>query len=465
MNFELKTVEIPEFGLPTLEPKVPLHIYTSRIEKVKRIMKRRNIETLIVYGDREHNANLTYLTAYDPRFEEGILIISNDKSPKLLVGNEGWGYSEFTSSHLERILYQPLSLLGQSRDKGPRFSKILKDEGITINTKVGVAGWKYFSDIEFDNPEYVFEVPSYIIEELRMITGNKENVVNVNDIFMNPDDGLRIINEAEQLAAFEFASCYTSQGLRNVYFGLELGKTEIEIAALMSKDGQGLPWAAHLMLSSGEKANYGLPSPTTNTLKIGEQFTMCFCLWGALTSRAGFLVHDASELPEGIQDYIDKLVKPYFKTVTKWYEHIGIGVKGKELYDIVMEHIGDPFFGIFLNPGHYIHLDEWVHSPVSEGSDIKLKSGMAIQVDIIPATGTEYYTSNIEDGILLADESLRNELEIKYPEMWSRVQARRKFMKEVIGINLKPEVLPLSNIPAYLAPFVLSPNKVMTVKR
>ena len=35
------------------------------------------------------------------------------------------------------------------------------------------------------------------------------------------------------------------------------------------------------------------------------------------------------------------------------------------------------------------------------------RSGMAFQVDIIPATGGPYFTTNIEDGIALADEPLR----------------------------------------------------------
>ena len=64
---------------------------------------------------------------------------------------------------------------------------------------------------------------------------------------------------------------------------------------------------------------------------------------------------------------------------------------------------GHPFFGIGLNPGHLIHLDEWVHSPIRKGSAMKLASGMALQCDIIPATGTAYFTSNIEDGIALAE--------------------------------------------------------------
>jgi hypothetical protein len=46
-------------------------------------------------------------------------------------------------------------------------------------------------------------------------------------------------------------------------------------------------------------------------------------------------------------------------------------------------------------------------------------------------------------------------------EAWGRIQARRAFMQDVLGIQLKPEVLPFSNIPAYLPPFWLSPRQAM----
>ena len=67
--------------------------------------------------------------------------------------------------------------------------------------------------------------------------------------------------------------------------------------------------------------------------------------------------------------------------------------------------LGDPFFGVHLNPGHFIHLDEWPSSPVYSGSGVVLTSGMTLQLDIIPATGTVYHTTNIEDGVALADEA------------------------------------------------------------
>ena len=164
-----------------------------------------------------------------------------------------------------------------------------------------------------------------------------------------------------------------------------------------------------------------------------------------------------------IGDYVDRLVAPYFEAVAEWYGALHIGQKGGALQEIIDRRLGDPFFGIFLNPGHQIHLDEWVNSPVGPGSDIELASGMALQVDIIPATGTDYFTSNIEDGIALADETLRETLADRYPDAWGRIIARREFMRDALGIDLHPDVLPFSNIPAYLPPFLLRPDRVMTM--
>jgi len=175
-------------------------------------------------------------------------------------------------------------------------------------------------------------------------------------------------------------------------------------------------------------------------------------------------VADSTELPLDIQDYVERLVAPYFEAIAEWYEALHIGQTGGALQEIVDRHLGDPFFGIFLNPGHQIHLDEWVNSPVAPGSTIELRSGMAFQVDVIPATGTNYFTTNIEDGIALADQSLRDTFASRFPEAWARIRARRVFMNDVLGIALHPDVLPFSNIPAYLPPLLLRPDRAMTLK-
>ena len=88
---------------------------------------------------------------------------------------------------------------------------------------------------------------------------------------------------------------------------------------------------------------------------------------------------------------------------------------------------------------------------------------MALQCDIIPATGTPYFTTNIEDGVALADETLRAELAAAYPGAWERIQARRRFMVDRARHRPPPRRLPLSNLAGHLAPFLLRPDRAMTV--
>jgi hypothetical protein len=92
---------------------------------------------------------------------------------------------------------------------------------------------------------------------------------------------------------------------------------------------------------------------------------------------------------------------------------------------------------------------------------VVLRSGMTLQLDIIPATGTAYHTTNIEDGVALADEAARADLAARYPEAWARIGRRREFMADRLGIRLRPEVLPLSNLAGYLPPYWLAPGLAM----
>ena len=99
-----------------------------------------------------------------------------------------------------------------------------------------------------------------------------------------------------------------------------------------------------------------------------------------------------------------------------------------------------------------------MNTPIYPDSRECLRSGQALQIDIIPATGSDYASVNIEDGIALLDESGRAEFRDSFPEAWSRIEARRSFMSDVLGIRLKAEVLPFSNLTGYLPPFLLSPS-------
>lgn len=457
---ELAVISLPDFGLPQQQPTVSKAEYEQRLEMARGRAVNAGFDFLLVYGDREHFANLAYLTDHDPRFEEALLVISAaGGKPILLLGNEGLGYSELSPVDVDRRLYQGFSLPGQSRSASPRLEPMLRDCGIRKGSRLGLVGWKYATPEESDDPAHWLDVPAFIADSLRELTGDPELVINATDIFMNPVDGLRTNNSVDQLAAFEFAAAYCSQSIRDGIEHLQPGMSELEVVRNMRLSG--LPLSVHLMFSSGPRARLGLPSPTTRVIQRGDPFFTALGLRGGLTARGGFVVTDESELPAEIRDYLDRLVKPYFAAAVDWYEHVGIGVSGNQLQSVVDDALAGHEIHTPLNPGHLIHLEEWVHSPVYPGSDVQLRSGMLIQCDIIPEVESKYHTTNVEDTIALANQSLREQLASAYPEMWRRIQARRAFMQEVIGIQIKPEVLPFSNMASALIPFALSPNMAM----
>jgi Xaa-Pro aminopeptidase len=451
----LAEVTLPDFGRPATTPELPASLYGARLERLRERMGPRRYDRLVVYADREHSANLSYLTGFDPRFEEAVLIVSASGEPLILVGNECFGMAGAAPLSMRREYFQDLSLPSQPRDRSRPLADILADEGVAAGARVGVIGWKPYAD------RSMLDVPSFLADELRRAVGTGGLVENANDLLIDATDGLRVINEVEQLAVMEAAACTTSSGVRNVLTGVRPGMRERDAVALLGWDGT--PLSCHVMLSAGPRAAFGLLSPGDRAIEHGDPFTVAFGIWGALNCRAGFVAEDATGLPEPVRDYVDRLVAPYYAAVAEWYAALRVGQTGGALHAIIERHLGDPFFGIFLNPGHQIGLDEWVNSPISRDSEVELRSGMAFQADIIPATGTPYFTTNIEDGIALADASLRAAFASGYPEAWARIEARRAFMADVLGIELHPDVLPFSNIPAYLPPFLLRPDRVMTM--
>jgi Xaa-Pro aminopeptidase len=451
----LDRVELPEFGSLATRPDLLPELYRDRLARLRERAEAAGYERVVVYADREHSANLAWLTGFDPRFEEAVAIVGPTDEPALLVGNEDWGTAGAAPLAMRRHLFQDLSLPSQPRDRSRPLDEILAEEGIRRGSRVGVVGWKPFGD-----PSWL-DVPSYLADAIRSRAGATGRVENAVGLFIDASDGLRVGNEVDQLAAFEAAACRTSGGVRRLVHELRPGMTEREAVALLGWDGS--PLSCHLMLTAGPRARFGLLSPDDRPIEHGDPFTTAFGIWGALNCRAGWVVEGAGALPGEIGDYVDRLVGPYFGAIAEWYAALRVGQTGGVMHEIIARRLSDPFFGIFLNPGHQISLDEWVNSPIGPGSTTELRSGMYLQVDVIPATGSNYFTTNIEDGVALGDDTLRAELAADHPEMWARIQARRRFMADQLGIELHPDVLPFSNLAAWLPPFLLDPSRAMTV--
>ncbi len=449
MAITWRELTLPDFGPLGERPEIPAALYAARCARAYAAAA---ADWLIVYGDREHYANLTYLTGYDPRFEEGILLLGAGGRRILLVGNEGLDYASLLTLPLDVVLCQSLSLPGQDRSRAPRLADVLRTAGLGAGQSLALVGWKYLDPDEWTGSLPGFFAPAMLVDTLRDLAGDPAAVRDATPVLLHPVDGLRANVEVAQIAAFEWAAARATAAVGRIQRGLRPGLSELEAVGSMGYEGD--PLSTHILFASGTDRIVGLGSPGTRRIARGDAVTCGFGFWGGLCARAG-LVDDDN------QEFLDQLAIPYFRGLVAWYEMVGVGVAGGVIHERVTATLAEGGLRPALNPGHLTGHDEWVHSPIVPGGELTLRSGMAFQCDIIPTPAPPGWAVNCEDPVVFADAALRAELAARFPAVWSRIAARRVFMRHGLGIAIGDDVLPLSTIPAYLAPLWLAPSKVL----
>ena len=133
MTISLISVNLPDFGIPKEQPTINAEIYKERLIKFRADLKNNQINSAVIYADREHFANMHYLTGFDPRFEEALLILHiNEEKTYLITGPENQGYANISEINLIRKIYPPFGLLGQDRSKTPTLESMLIECGLKI---------------------------------------------------------------------------------------------------------------------------------------------------------------------------------------------------------------------------------------------------------------------------------------------------------------------------------------------
>ncbi len=458
MALRLIRIDWPDFGAPEVPPELGLPEAEARLAAVRAAMSARGLECLVVYGDREHAANMQWLTGFDPRFEEAVLIVRQDDA-LLLAGNECLPYtriSPLVQAGLVRAGHcATLSLPSQPRG-GRRLAEWLGDT-VPPGAKTGAAGWKYFGPDEVDEPETTLDIPAFLADPLRQIAGS---VVNATDLFQHPGYGLRATVDAAEIARLEFANHMAASALKRMVFGFREGMTDF--AAFEAAHVGGLPPGCHPTFATGGRADQGLSGPTGQRLRRGNPVSFNICHWRANICRAGWLAHGHEDLPVAARDYFQVFAGPYVQAMSQWCALMRPGVLGGEVWSAMRHALPFELFGVTLNPGHLIGLDEWVSSPIAEGSALPLRSGMAMQSDVIPGHAA-YGSTRMEDGYVIADAALRADLVAQFPDVAARCARRQGFMRTVIGMEVPETLLPLADTCGIVAPYLFDPMQVVAL--
>ncbi len=428
----------------------------ERKNKVLTRMNEAGYDALVIYADKEHGGNFEYLTGFVPRFEEGLLILDKSGAATAILGNENLKMAQHSRLPVTLKHCPYFSLPNQPMDNETSLETLFSDIGLHRLGKMGLVGWKMFTATGADN-KHLFDLPYFIVEALKNSTDAQ--LENAAHLFIGGDNGARVTNNENEIAHYEYGANLASGCMLNAMNAVEPGIRETELGALLAAEGQ---YQTVVTIAAAgqrfEKANF---YPTYKKLERGQPLSMTTGFKGGLSSRTGFVIADESELPEAQKDYLDRVAKPYFAAVASWLETIRIGMPGGEMYAHIEKVLNKTQYGWHLNPGHLSADEEWMSSPIYPHSTETLKSGMILQIDIIPSV-PGYTGVNAEESIALADPALQRKIQTLYPDVWARIVNRRTYIRDVLKINLADEAIPLSNTVAYLRPFLLAKEKAFT---
>ena len=237
----------------------------ERLNKVLQGMKERSLEQLVVYGDAEHCGNFQYLMGYFTRFEESLLVLDADGTARFVLGNENLNKASKARIPGQAVHVSLFSLPNQPNREDKPLRTLLEEAGIAPGRRIGIAGWKHFTS-PVENNEKLFDIPAFILDAIRAITGGNDNLFNAGDLFLG-EGGARTTNNANEIAHYEYGAALASDGVLDAMNLLAPGVAETALGAQLNRQGQHNSIVT--IAASGPRFIKGNMFPTQNTVKGG----------------------------------------------------------------------------------------------------------------------------------------------------------------------------------------------------
>jgi Xaa-Pro aminopeptidase len=377
---------------------IPKSEFEERVEKIREVMDKENIDIFLVYGDEYRRENLRYLSDYWPIFERAMVAFGKKGAPVLLVGPEGERYANEASvwSDIRVIKEMEMSYIPDQIDYSLTRYSSLKDvindlgNGEKLN-KVGVCGIDAMSVLTY--------------RAIKKAIGDAQ-LVDADKIVYK----LRLLKSDNEVAALKKAAEVCDIGYKAVLDADIVGLTEIEAAAIGEKAARdaGAEDIVFSIFASGEgRTNTVVGRPTNKVIQAGD-----IIMYALAVQYDGYIATDEWPFVAGNQStpsqkkLIDSLIIA---------EDIGIqiikpGVPAGEVVHRIREYFKENGFqeNYLYPPIHGIGLAEAESPYPDENSTYSFEPRMGINFDV-SLFGVKGVGSNrIEEGFIVGENGLIN---------------------------------------------------------
>ena len=377
---------------------------TERIEKVKAILKSKNLDAALVYYDELNIANGWYLTGWCPQFEKGSVLLPLNGEPLLLGGPESAPFAKMSSAIRETRNFTVFMVPDEEYPNAeiidfPKLYDELNKKGISLK-KIGIVGENVVPHLVYTQFENGFKGV-----ELVDITSEYEELRSHKSVW-----------EQENVrAAFKLAYDAYLEMKKMV----KPGVFEHEIAAAgeyaCRKNGAS-SFAFSTIVGSGERSDAVVPTAINKQMTDGE-----WVMLGIAPRVNGYAGTFGETLPvTGKYTQEQKeAINVLRKTLRATKAMLKPGVSGKEI-DVpgrqifkesgMLKYLVCPF-------AHTIGLMEAEGPFYGPGSDDILQPGMTLCVDVSFFGHPTLHGARIETGyVITADgcEPLCPDLDMEF---------------------------------------------------
>ncbi len=365
--------------------QIPLDEYKQRINNIQDILKKREIDVLVVFGTDCEPQNLIYLSNYWPQFETGAVVIPKDGKPALVIGPESGTFARDLSV-IEKIFrvqeHRESSEPNYPDEKLDTYSEIfdyvLNSEEVN---KIAISGIS------------ILAVPVY---EAIIKAKKSAEVIKADDIMIN----MRMKKSDNEIELMKQSSKITLKAFEAAKNNIKPGMEEVEVVGFIAAEiyknkAENFAFAPYVL--SGKRTNQAISRASHKIISANEPIQISFgCRYRNYSSSIGRPL-SIGKMPNKYKE----LVKIGIATQEDVISSLKPGIEAKEVFEKYWDFlVSKGYSNYFLyGPCHGTGVMECEHPFLESDSDYTLKEGMTFQVDIF--LGDEEFGLRFEDGALI----------------------------------------------------------------
>jgi Xaa-Pro aminopeptidase len=229
----------------------------KRVERVREILERHNLDFALIYYDEFNLANAWYLTAWGPQFESGAVLVPREGSPMILGGPESEPFAKMDSAIRETRNLSVFMVPGEEYpnatiiDFPALFEEVGRGKKIQ---RVGIVGLEQM-------PVSLYR---QIVESFRGV-----ELVDVTEAYTR----LRYVKSPWEREAIRYAFQLAYIGYEAMVRRIRPGVPEYEVAAageeaVRSRGASGFGFRT--IVASGARSNAVVPTASDRIMQTGE---------------------------------------------------------------------------------------------------------------------------------------------------------------------------------------------------